>query len=111
LDSRKDRAELVKHLYDKGLKLPLRNSTASSGQTTCQATITLHNGFSGTPSEARLGKMTKQATPDWDCACIPFAPALILCLFEAKAQVCTQKMVKDGLNVYFASFHNIAWAV
>jgi hypothetical protein len=39
-------------------------------------------------------------TCDWDCVCIPLTPALSICLFEAKAHVCTPKMAEEQLSAY-----------
>jgi hypothetical protein len=39
------------------------------------------------------------------------SPALILCLFKAKAHVYTPKMAEDELSAYSASSHGISQAV
>jgi hypothetical protein len=59
LGSRKNRID-NKFMIRDG-KLPLRNSRASLGQTTCQATMILTYNLSGTPPKTWTEIMTNQA--------------------------------------------------
>jgi hypothetical protein len=56
--------------------------------------------------------MVKQTTPvTGTVQAYLLSPALILCLFKAKAHVCTLKMAEDGLSAHSASSYGMSWAL
>jgi hypothetical protein len=71
------------------------------------------NNFSRALRELEWDNDQPSHTCDWTVHYAYLSPPtlIILCLFKAKAHVCTLKMAEDGLGTYFASSQGMSWTV